>query len=181
MSVRDRQPERDVLAECVSISKHCMAREYYKGLMACRKLIDYEDERLGHGASGVPENLQAATQAESPRQTGIYRRSSLPGHACADGGGQGRSERSGRNRGSTRWTGTGSGLDGASGDDCANPRKSTRRALLRASIISLAILVGRYTSAVIRRQISIEPLIEVNRMIMQGLSPSPSAGGSAAA
>ena len=45
-----------VLADCVSISKHCMAREYYKALMLCRKLIDYEDERLGHGPSGVSED-----------------------------------------------------------------------------------------------------------------------------
>jgi flagellar protein FlbT len=43
----------DVLAECVNVSKHCMAREYYKALMSCRKLIEYEDERLGHVPSGV--------------------------------------------------------------------------------------------------------------------------------
>jgi flagellar protein FlbT len=40
----------DVLAECVNISKCCMAREYYKALMLCRKLIEYEDERLGNVA-----------------------------------------------------------------------------------------------------------------------------------
>jgi flagellar protein FlbT len=44
----------DVLAECVNVSKHVMTREYYKALMVCRKLIEYEDERLGHVASGVP-------------------------------------------------------------------------------------------------------------------------------
>ena len=38
----------EVLADCVNISKHCMAREYYRALMMCRKLIDYEDERLGN-------------------------------------------------------------------------------------------------------------------------------------
>jgi flagellar protein FlbT len=43
-----------VLADCVSISKHAMAREYYKALMVARKLIDYEDERLGNVPSGVP-------------------------------------------------------------------------------------------------------------------------------
>jgi len=43
----------DVLAECVSISKHVLARDYYKGLHLCRKLIDYEDERLSNVASGV--------------------------------------------------------------------------------------------------------------------------------
>lgn len=44
----------NVLADCVAISKHAMAREYYKALMLCRKLIDYEDERLGDVATGVP-------------------------------------------------------------------------------------------------------------------------------
>ena len=36
-----------VLAECVGVSKGIMVKEYYKALMGCRKLIDYEDERLG--------------------------------------------------------------------------------------------------------------------------------------
>lgn len=44
----------DVLADCVAISKHAIAREYYKALMLCRKLIDYEDERLGHVPSSLP-------------------------------------------------------------------------------------------------------------------------------
>jgi flagellar protein FlbT len=39
-----------VLAECVAVSKSIMSREYYKALMGCRKLIDYEDERLGRKA-----------------------------------------------------------------------------------------------------------------------------------
>ena len=43
-----------ILADCVNISRHCMEREYYKALMLCRKLIEYEDERLGHVPSGVP-------------------------------------------------------------------------------------------------------------------------------
>ncbi len=49
----------DVLADCVAISKHCMAHEYYKALMLCRKLIEYEDERLGNVPSGVPEGGDA--------------------------------------------------------------------------------------------------------------------------
>jgi flagellar protein FlbT len=49
----------DVLAECVNVSKHVMTREYYKALMVCRKLIEYEDERLGHVASGVPASRAA--------------------------------------------------------------------------------------------------------------------------
>jgi flagellar protein FlaF len=40
---------------------------------------------------------------------------------------------------------------------------------LRASMISLSLWVGRHTSAVIRQEEEIEPLIEINRMIMQGL------------
>ncbi|MDP3658910.1 flagellar biosynthesis repressor FlbT [Phenylobacterium sp.] len=43
-----------VLAECVAISKHCMEREYYKALMLCRKLIEYEDERLGNVPASLP-------------------------------------------------------------------------------------------------------------------------------
>jgi len=49
----------DVLAECVAIHKHAMEREYYKALMLCRKLIEYEDERLGNVASSVPERDSA--------------------------------------------------------------------------------------------------------------------------
>jgi flagellar protein FlbT len=47
-----RNPE--VLADCVAISKHAMSREYYKALMMCRKLIEYEGERLGNVASSLP-------------------------------------------------------------------------------------------------------------------------------
>jgi flagellar biosynthesis repressor protein FlbT len=46
-----RNPE--ILADCVGISRHAMAREYYKALMLCRKLIEYEDEKLSHVASGL--------------------------------------------------------------------------------------------------------------------------------
>jgi flagellar protein FlbT len=45
----------DVLTDCVNVSKHVLAQEYYKALMQCRKLIEYEDERLRPAdvASGV--------------------------------------------------------------------------------------------------------------------------------
>jgi flagellar protein FlbT len=43
----------DVLAECVNISRQVMTKEYYKALMLCRKLIEYEDERLGNVAPCV--------------------------------------------------------------------------------------------------------------------------------
>ncbi|WP_397423062.1 flagellar biosynthesis repressor FlbT [Phenylobacterium sp.] len=48
-----------ILTHCVNISRHCMEREYYKALMLCRKLIEYEDERLGH----VPTRLPAGGDA----------------------------------------------------------------------------------------------------------------------
>lgn len=49
----------EVLADCVSISKHAMAREFYRALMLCRKLIEYEDMRLGDVAPGVPDSGRA--------------------------------------------------------------------------------------------------------------------------
>ena len=33
----------DIMVECVSTSKHVMAREYYKALMSARKIVDYEE------------------------------------------------------------------------------------------------------------------------------------------
>jgi flagellar protein FlaF len=53
--------------------------------------------------------------------------------------------------------------------ECADPN-NTLAAPLRAQIISLSLWVNRHTSEVIRRQEEIEPLIEINRMMMQGLS-----------
>ncbi|MFZ4120563.1 MAG: flagellar biosynthesis repressor FlbT [Caulobacterales bacterium] len=40
-----RDPE--VLAECVGVSRDVMAGDYYRALIRCRKLIAYEDDRLG--------------------------------------------------------------------------------------------------------------------------------------
>ncbi len=42
-----------VLMDCLNASKHVMAKEYYKALMLARKLIEYEDERLGNVPSRV--------------------------------------------------------------------------------------------------------------------------------
>lgn len=61
--------------------------------------------------------------------------------------------------------------------ECAQPENALPPAV-RASIISLSIWVGKHTSAVIRKEETIEPLIEINRMIMQGLA---SQAGNAAA
>jgi flagellar protein FlaF len=54
-------------------------------------------------------------------------------------------------------------------EDCASTENQLPQAL-RASFISLSIWVGKHTSAVIRREDDFEALIDVNRMIMQGLS-----------
>jgi flagellar protein FlaF len=61
-------------------------------------------------------------------------------------------------------------LWGALASDCARPDNQLPE-VLRARIISLSLWVGRHSSAVMRRQETFEPLIEVNRIIMQGLSP----------
>ncbi|ODT87492.1 flagellar biosynthesis regulator FlaF [Phenylobacterium sp. SCN 70-31] len=53
--------------------------------------------------------------------------------------------------------------------DCSQPDNALPKPL-RASLISLSIWVGKHTSLVIRNQEEFEPLIEINRMIMQGLA-----------
>ncbi|HEY8003168.1 MAG TPA: flagellar biosynthesis regulator FlaF, partial [Phenylobacterium sp.] len=106
---------------------------------------------------------QASTRAESPRQT-EYRLFAQVTLALMEAAKSDPADVAGRvdaldwNR--RIWT--------VLSEDCANPDNALP-APLRASIISLAIWVGRHTSAVIRRREDIEPLIEVNRMIMQGL------------
>ncbi len=55
--------------------------------------------------------------------------------------------------------------------DCADPANGMDPAL-RASIISLSLFVGRHSSAVMRGEEDFEPLIDINRMIMQGLAGS---------
>jgi flagellar protein FlaF len=40
---------------------------------------------------------------------------------------------------------------------------------LRASIVSLSLWVNRHTSAIMRNEAGFQPLIDVNKMMMQGL------------
>jgi flagellar protein FlbT len=42
-----------IQSACLQASRHVLAREHYKALMLCRKLIEYEDERLGNVTAGV--------------------------------------------------------------------------------------------------------------------------------
>ena len=53
-------------------------------------------------------------------------------------------------------------------NDCAQPSNSLPPQM-RATIISISLWVGKYSSAVMRGKESFEPLIEVNRAMMQGL------------
>ena len=63
--------------------------------------------------------------------------------------------------------------------DCALPGNSLPDPL-RASIISLSIWVSNYTSGVIRGKDDIQDLIDINRMIMQGLSSKTMSAGTEA-
>ena len=63
--------------------------------------------------------------------------------------------------------------------DCADDGNLLPHSL-RASIISLSLWVIRHTSAVMRREEEIEPLVDVNRIIMQGLAPQNAAAPAAA-
>ena len=53
--------------------------------------------------------------------------------------------------------------------DCADPTNSLPQPV-RAQIISLSLWVSRHTSLVMRNEDDFEALIDINRMIMQGLS-----------
>jgi flagellar biosynthesis repressor protein FlbT len=53
----------DVLAECVAISRDVMSGEYYKALTKCRKLMDYESERLGNVAASLPDGAKKGRDA----------------------------------------------------------------------------------------------------------------------
>jgi flagellar protein FlaF len=68
---------------------------------------------------------------------------------------------------------------GVLASDCAKPENRLPEPL-RAQIISLSLWVSRHSSAVMRREESFDPLIEVNRIIMQGLNPSPTGTSRAA-
>lgn len=50
----------NILTDCVNISKLVLQREYYKALTLCRKLIEYEDQRLGHVATSVPASRETS-------------------------------------------------------------------------------------------------------------------------
>lgn len=53
--------------------------------------------------------------------------------------------------------------------NCSDP-DNTLSMPLRAQIISLSLFVNRHSSAVMRKEEDFGPLIDINRMIMQGLA-----------
>jgi flagellar protein FlaF len=118
---------------------------------------------------------RAATSAESPRET-EYRLFAQVTMALMEAAKRDPSDLAGRidaldwNR--RVWS--------TLGTACADPANALPEQL-RASIISLSIWVGKHTSAVIRKREDIEALIEINRMVMQGLRGGGGQGQAAAA
>ena len=116
---------------------------------------------------------QAATRAESPRET-EYRLFAQVTLALMDAAKldpddlRGRMDALDWNR--RVWS--------VFGSDCANPDNQLPDPL-RAAIISLSMWVSRHTSAVIRKEEDISDLIDVNRMVMQGLSQGGAAQAAA--
>jgi flagellar protein FlaF len=64
--------------------------------------------------------------------------------------------------------------------DCST-ETNTMTPALRAGIISLSIFVTKHSSAVLREGADIEPLIDINRTVMQGLEHSLAARPATAA
>ena len=47
---------RHVLSTCIEISRDVMAGAYYKALISCRKLFDFEQERLSYDPESLPRH-----------------------------------------------------------------------------------------------------------------------------
>ena len=63
-------------------------------------------------------------------------------------------------------------------NDCGRAENALPESL-RAQIISLSLWVNRHSSAIMRREETFQPLIDVNRIIMQGLNGGGSVGNAA--
>lgn len=112
---------------------------------------------------GLQAYQQAAARAENPKEAeyrlfGQVTRALMDAKAVPDSQFEGRVEALDWNR--RLWS--------ALATDCSQPDNALPMAL-RAQIISISIWVGKHTSAVIRREEEIDPLIDINRIIMQGL------------
>ena len=106
---------------------------------------------------------QAATRAESPRET-EYRLFAQVTLALMEAAKRAPTDIGGRIE-ALDWNRR---VWSTLGTACADPDNRLPPEV-RASIISLSIWVGKHTSDVIRRKEEIQRLIDVNRMVMQGL------------
>jgi flagellar protein FlaF len=59
-------------------------------------------------------------------------------------------------------------------DDCSHPANALPEAV-RAQIISISLFVHRHSSYVMRQEGDVDTLIDINRMMMQGLANRPEA------
>jgi flagellar protein FlaF len=116
---------------------------------------------------------QAATRAESPRDT-EYRLFAQVTRALLDAS-QMDENLIGARYDALDWNRK---VWRALADDCGHADNKLPPQL-RASIISLSIWVEKHTALVVRRKESFEPLIEINRMIMQGLAVRDGVGAAA--
>jgi flagellar protein FlaF len=107
---------------------------------------------------------RAAEQAEGPKQT-EFRLFGLVTRALMDAAEKDEKDFSGRMR-ALHWNRR---LWTTLATDCASSENSLPMEL-RANIISLSIWVDKHTSQVMQAQHPIQPLIDINRIIMQGLS-----------
>ena len=114
---------------------------------------------------------QAATRAESPRDM-EYRLFAQVTRALMEAAQLDKAE-VGRRADALDWNRR---MWSALATNCADPANQLP-APLRASFISLSIWVGMHTTLVIRNKDEIEPLIEINRMIMQGLAGGDQVAG----
>jgi len=113
----------------------------------------------------------AARKTESPRQTeyrafAVATRGLIDASALPDSEVGRRAEALSMNR--RLWS--------LLASDCAAEGNSLPQPL-RAQIISLAMFVDRHSSAVMRQGASFDVLVEINRSIMQGLSPALASTG----
>lgn len=116
---------------------------------------------------------QAQLATENPRDT-EYRLFGLVTRALIDAAGEAKA--SPKLMQAIDWNRR---LWSALASDCADDNNKLP-ASLRAQIISLGLWVSRYSSQVARGHAAIDPLIDINRTIMQGLASKPADATSAA-
>ena len=65
---------RAVLAACIEISRDVMSGAYYKALMTCRKLFDFEQERLNYDPAKPTRTRSALLKIRARPNTGCSAR-----------------------------------------------------------------------------------------------------------